>query len=242
MTVAGAPPPTKLIERMESELGWEFIQIYGLTETTPVLTLCRRRSEWDGLEPGEQALKLSRQGAPLIGIQLDVSDSGEVLARGNHVMDRYWQQPEETAEAIKDGWFHTGDVGELEPDGYLMLRDRRKDVVISGGENVSSIEVEDCLFSHPQVAEVAVIGVPDEKWGETVKAIVVLKSSAAPDSAADPAAAEAELIAYCRSKMAHFKCPTSVDFVDELPRTATGKVQKFRLRQPHWEGHDKLVN
>lgn len=253
MTVAGAPPPTRLIERMESDLGWEFIQIYGLTETTPVLTMCRRRREWDGLAPDKRAHMLSRQGAPLIGIQVEMSDSGEVLARGNHVMDQYWQQPDETAEAIQDGWFHTGDVGALEADGYLMLRDRRKDVVISGGENVSSIEVEDCLFSHPQVAEVAVIGVPDEKWGETVKAIVVLKApgeadpgadgpAAAPGPAADPQAAEAELIAYCRSKMAHFKCPTSVDFVDELPRTATGKVQKFRLRLPYWEGHDKLVN
>lgn len=250
MTVAGAPPPTKLIERMETELNWEFIQIYGLTETTPVLTLTRRRHEWDELTASERAHKLSRQGAPLIGIQMKVDETGEVLARGNHVMEKYWEQSEETAKAIQDGWFHTGDVGDLEDDNYLMLRDRRKDVVISGGENVSSIEVEDCLFSHPQVAEVAVIGVPDEKWGETVKAIVVL--TAADDQAGqadqvsqealDQEAMEAELIAYSRSKMAHFKCPTSVEFTNELPRTATGKVQKFRLRKPYWEAYDKLVN
>ncbi len=250
MTIAGAPPPTKLVERLETELDWEFIQIYGLTETTPVLTMSRRRQEWDRLTPPERAHKLSRQGAPLIGIQVKVDATGEVLARGNHVMHGYWKQPDETAKAIQDGWFYTGDVGGLEADNYLMLRDRRKDVVISGGENVSSIEVEDCLFSHPQVAEVAVIGVPDEKWGETIKAIVVLKpadSEAAQDFAAeaeeaDLAAMEAELIAYSRSKMAHFKCPTSVDFTDELPRTATGKVQKFRLRQPYWEGQDKFIS
>ncbi len=157
-----------------------------------------------------------------------------MLARSNVVMDGYWTQPEATAEAMADGWFHTGDGGSLDAEGYLTIRDRKKDVIISGGENVSSIEVEDVLFSHPAVAEVAVIGVPDEKWGETVKALVVL--------APGEAASEGDLIEHCRERLTHYKCPTSIDFCDELARTATGKLQKFKLRQPYWEGRDKLVN
>ena len=237
MTVAGAPPPTRIIEQLETDLGWEFMQLYGLTETTPYLTINRRRKETDPLPPAERAERLSRQGAPALGIKLQIAESGEVCAQGNHIMHGYWNQPEATAEAIAEGWFRTGDVGFIDEDNYLVLKDRSKDVVISGGENVSSIEVEDCLFSHPAVAEVAVIGVPDEKWGETPKAVVVL-------AAADPSVSvtEQDLIDYCRSRMAHFKCPTSVDFCDELPRTATGKVQKYLLRQPYWEGRDTFIN
>jgi acyl-CoA synthetase (AMP-forming)/AMP-acid ligase II len=149
-------------------------------------------------------------------------------------MDGYWTQPAETAKAIVDGWFHTGDGGHLDDDNYLTIADRKKDVIISGGENVSSIEVEDCLFSHEAVAEVAVIGVPDEKWGETVKALVVL--------GAGRDATEADLIEHCRSRLAHYKCPTSIEFRDELARTATGKLQKFKLRAPYWEGREKKVN
>lgn len=245
MTVAGAPPPTRIIEQLESDLGWEFMQLYGLTETTPYLTLNRRRKETDRLPPSERAELLARQGAPALGVKLRISESGEVCARGNHIMDGYWNQPEATAEAISDSWFRTGDVGFIDEDNYLVLRDRSKDVVISGGENVSSIEVEDCLFSHPDVAEVAVIGVPDEKWGETPKAIVVLNKTEAAGSVSPAARSpltEQELIEYCRSRMAHFKCPTSVDFCDELPRTATGKVQKYLLRQPYWEHKDSFIN
>src|SRR5262249_13889283 len=154
-----------------------------------------------------------RAGAPALGVTLRVDDEGEVCARSNVVMTGYWSQPEETAKAMPDGWFHTGDGGMLDDDDYLTISDRKKDVIISGGENVSSIEVEDALFQHPSVAEVAVIGVPDEKWGETVKALVVL--------APDQSATEAELIEFCRGRMAHFKCPTSVEFRDELARTAT---------------------
>jgi acyl-CoA synthetase (AMP-forming)/AMP-acid ligase II len=234
IVVAGAPPPTRTIERVETELGWEFIQIYGLTETAPLLTMNRGRAEWDDLTPGERAQKLGRAGAPTIGIRLRVDDQGEVLARGNHVLAGYWEQPDATADAVVDGWFHTGDGGFIDDAGYLTISDRKKDVIISGGENVSSIEVEDALFNHPAVAEVAVIGVPDEKWGETVKALVVL----APDATAD----EAELIAHCREHLTHFKCPTSIEFRDELARTATGKLQKFKLRSPFWEGRDKLIN
>ena len=234
MIVAGAPPPTRTIERAMTELGWEFIQIYGLTETSPLLTMNRMRAEWDDLSPGEQAAKLSRAGAPALGVRLRISDQGEVLARSNHVLEGYWEQPDATSDAIVDGWFHTGDGGYLDDEGYLTISDRKKDVIISGGENVSSIEVEDTLFSHPAVAEVAVIGVPDEKWGETVKALVVL--------AAGQEATERELIDYCRERLAHYKCPTSVEFRTELARTATGKLQKFKLREPYWEGRDRQVN
>ncbi len=233
MVVAGAPPPTRVIERMETELGWEFIQIYGLTETAPLLTMNRRRAEWDDLDPAERAGRLVRAGAPTLGVTLDTSAAGEVLARSNVVLEGYWEQPDATAEALEGGWFHTGDGGTLD-DGYLTISDRKKDVIISGGENVSSIEVEDALHSHPAVAEVAVIGVPDDKWGETVKALVVL----APGASAD----ERELIDHCRSRLAHYKCPTTVELRDELPRTATGKLQKFKLRAPYWEGRDRQVN
>ena len=234
IVVAGAPPPTKTVARVETELGWEFVQIYGLTETSPLLTVNRTRAEWDGLGPEERAAKLGRAGAPALGVRLRVADDGEVLARSNVVLKRYWNKPDETAEALKEGWFHTGDGGEIGDDGYLSISDRRKDVIITGGENVSSIEVEDALFSHPAVAEVAVIGVPDEKWGETIKALVVL----APQQQAD----EGELIEYCKSRLARYKAPTSVEFRDELARTATGKLQKFKLRAPYWEGQVRQVN
>ena len=172
MVVAGAPPPSKIIERVEAELGWEFMQIYGLTETSPLLTVNRAPAEYDELDAPDRARRLSRAGVPAIGVRMRVDDQGEVLARSNHVFQGYWEQPDATAEAVVDGWFHTGDGGELD-GAYVVISDRKKDVIISGGENVSSIEVEDCLFQHPAVAEVAVIGVPDAKWGETVKALVV---------------------------------------------------------------------
>jgi acyl-CoA synthetase (AMP-forming)/AMP-acid ligase II len=194
----------------------------------------RGRAEWDDLAPADRAAKLGRAGAPAIGVRVQVDGQGEVLARSNVVMDGYWDQPDATADAIVDDWFHTGDGGAIDEAGYLAIADRKKDVIISGGENVSSIEVEDSLFSHPSVAEVAVIGVPHEKWGETVKALVVLAPGAE--------ATEAELIAYCKSKLAGYKCPTSVEFRDELARTATGKLQKFKLRAPFWEGRDRQVN
>jgi fatty-acyl-CoA synthase len=232
--VAGAPPPTRTVARVETELGWEFIQIYGLTETSPLLTINRSRAEWDDLTPEERASKLVRAGVPALGVSLDNGPDGEVLARSNVVLAGYWEQPEETAAALADGWFHTGDGGVLGDDGYLTISDRKKDVIITGGENVSSVEVEDVLFSHPAVSEVAVIGVPSEKWGETIKALVVL--------APGTEATEAELIAWCKDKAAGYKAPTSVEFRDELARTATGKLQKFKLRAPYWEGRERQVN
>ena len=233
IVVAGAPPPSRVIERVESELGWEFIQIYGLTETSPLLTVNRAPAEWDALAGPERAARLSRAGVPAVGVEIVVDDEGEVLARGNHVFEGYWAQPAETASALAGGWFHTGDGGHL--DGpYLVISDRKKDVIITGGENVSSIEVEDCLFQHPAVAEVAVIGVPDDKWGETVKALVVLRPGSE--------VTESELIDFCRDSLAHFKCPTTIEFRPELARTATGKLQKFKLREPYWQGVGRNVN
>ncbi|UUZ58614.1 AMP-binding protein [Nocardioides sp. B-3] len=231
---AGAPPPTKTIVRVREELGWEFIQIYGLTETSPLLTINRTRAEWDDLSAEDRAAKLVRAGAPALGVRLTTDAEGEVLARSNVVLEGYWAQPEESTTAPAGGWFHTGDGGVIGDDGYLTISDRKKDVIITGGENVSSIEVEDVLFSHPAVAEVAVIGVPSEKWGETIKALVVL----APGEQVD----EAQLIAWCKDKAAGYKAPTSIEFRDELARTATGKLQKFKLRQPYWDGQGRQVN
>jgi acyl-CoA synthetase (AMP-forming)/AMP-acid ligase II len=233
VVVAGAPPPSKTIERVEAELGWEFIQIYGLTETSPLLTINRAPREWEGIERSERARRLSRAGVPAVGVRMAVDDSGEILTRTNNVFEGYWNQPEETGKAIVDGWFHTGDGGHTE-DAYIVIADRKKDVIITGGENVSSIEVEDCLYQHPAVAEAAVIGVPDEKWGETIKALVVLRPGTQ--------ASATDLIAFCRTRMAHYKCPTSVELRDALARTATGKLQKFKLREPYWQGRERRVN
>ncbi len=149
IVVAGAPPPSKTIERVEGELGWEFIQIYGLTETAPLLTVNRRPAEWDALPAAERAKLQSRAGAPAVGVQVAADGAGEVLARSNNVFAGYWQQPDESAKVLVDGWFHTGDEGHIDPDEYLVISDRKKDVIISGGENVSSVEVEDCLFQPP---------------------------------------------------------------------------------------------
>ena len=231
--VAGAPPPVKTIERVQTELGWEFIQIYGLTETSPFLTMNRAPQEWDDLDPVAKAEKLGRAGVPGVGVRMAVSPGGELLARSNHVFDGYYNQPEETAKAIVDGWFHSGDGGHLEGP-YSVITDRKKDVIISGGENVSSIEVEDCLYQHPGIAEAAVIGIPHEKWGETVMAFVVLRAC--------QALGPNDVIQHCRSKLAHYKCPTVVEIVTSLPRTATGKLQKFKLREPYWAGRTRQVS
>ena len=230
--VAGAPPPTRTIERVMDELGWEFIQIYGLTETSPLVTFNRQRAEWDDLDTHERAVRLGRAGAPALGVRVSISPDGEVLTSSNHNLDGYWEQPDETARVQEGGTFHTGDGGYLTDDGYLVISDRKKDVIISGGENVSSIEVEDALMAHPAVKEVAVIGIPDEKWGELVTGLVVRGGDVG----------EADLIAHCRKTLAGYKCPKRIEFVDTLPRTATGKLQKFKLREPFWKGQERQVN
>src|ERR671917_2703950 len=232
--VAGAPPPSKTIARVEEELGWEFNQIYGLTETAPLLTINRPRAEYDDLDPEERAKLLSRAGVPGLGTRLQISESGEVLARGNTVLAGYWDNPDASDEALDGGWFHTGDGGTIDDGGYLTISDRKKDVIITGGENVSSIEVEDVVFSHPAVAEVAVIGVPDDKWGEMVTAVVVVAEG-------ESVSAE-DIIAHCRGKIAGYKIPKKVEFRDAIPRTATGKIQKFKLREGFWSGSERQVH
>ncbi|WP_153503044.1 AMP-binding protein [Cumulibacter manganitolerans] len=234
LVVAGAAPPTRTIQRIMDDLGWEFNQIYGLTETAPLITINRLRREDLDKTSEEKATLLAKAGSPALGVELAIDDSGEVLTRANVVLDRYWNNPDATAEALEGGWFHTGDGGSIDEHSYLTISDRKKDIIITGGENVSSIEVEDTIFSHPAVDEVAVIGVPDEKWGETIKALVVAKPGA-------EVSAE-EIIKLCKEKLAGYKAPTSVEFRDEIPRTATGKIQKFKLRQPFWEGRERQVN
>jgi fatty-acyl-CoA synthase len=237
--VAGAPPPAAFIEKLEEDLGWEFMQLYGLTETAPLLTISRP----DYATEREDWARRARAGVPGVGVELEVRDDadrpvpkdgrtvGEICARSNVVFAGYWEQPDQTAEAIRDGWFHTGDLAVWDDTNNLHIVDRKKDVIISGGENISSPEIEDALYQHEAVLECAVIGVPHEKWGETPKALVVLRSGHTPS--------EQDLLAFCRERLAHFKCPTSIDFVGELPRTVTGKLQKFKLRERYWAGDGK---
>ncbi len=232
---AGAPPAAATIERVEGELGWEITQVYGLTETSPFITVCEPLPEHASLTPQERATIKARQGVELIPsgellvvdqngeeVLHDGQTMGEIVVRGNAVMAGYYHDPEATAKAIRDGWFHTGDAAVVHPDGYVEIRDRIKDVIISGGENISSVEVEGVLLRHPAVQEVAVVGLPDERWGEAPHAFVVLKTGVT--------ATPEELRAFARERLAHFKVPQSVKFVDELPKTATGKIQKYVLR------------
>jgi fatty-acyl-CoA synthase len=232
---AGAPPAAATIERMEGDFGWEITQVYGLTETAPFITVCEPRPEHAGLPSAERALIKARQGVELITsgelrvvdrrgreVPADGDSMGEILVRGNVVMKGYYNDPEATERVMDDGWFHTGDAAVVHPDGYVEIRDRIKDVIISGGENISSVEVEGVLLRHPAVQEVAIVGMPDERWGESPHAFVVPR--------AGTSAAEAELIQFARDRLAHFKVPRTVRFVDELPKTATGKIQKFVLR------------
>ena len=243
--VAGAPPPQTFIQRLEQELGWEFIQIYGLTETSPILTISEIKPHL-ALESQDYYRTKARAGQEVIGTDVRVFASdgaevpwddesiGEIAARSNVVLEGYWQQPAETANVIRDGWFFTGDMATVNKDGYINIVDRAKDVIISGGENISSLEIEDVLYKHPAVLEAAVIGVPSEKWGETPIAVIVPRDGATLTSD--------EIIAHCRDNMAHFKTPSRVEFVQTLPRTATGKLKKFELREQYWQGQTKRVN
>ncbi|MGZ8846588.1 MAG: long-chain-fatty-acid--CoA ligase [Pyrinomonadaceae bacterium] len=232
---AGAPPAASTIERLEGELGWKVTQVYGLTETTPFITVCEPRAEHESLSGAERAIIKARQGVELItsgettvmddhGVEVphDGETVGEIVVRGNVVMSGYYNDPEATANAIRDGWFHTGDAAVIHPDGYIEIRDRLKDVIISGGENISSVEVEGVLLRHPEVQEAAIVGLPHERWGEAPHAFVVLRNGAQLN--------EAELIEFTRARLAHFKAPHGVTFVEELPKTATGKIQKYILR------------
>jgi len=232
---AGAPPAAATIETVERDLGWELTHVYGLTETAPLITVCETRPEHRNLPVEELAQIKARQGVELVSsgelrivdedgneVPHDGETLGEITVRGNVVMKGYYNDPEATAAAIKDGWFHSGDAAVVHPDGYAEIRDRFKDVIISGGENISSVEVEGCLLHHPAVQEAAVVGMPHEKWGESPHAFVILREGGQ--------ATEEELKLHVRDNLAHFKSPQWVSFVDELPKTATGKVQKYVLR------------
>ncbi len=233
---AGAPPAAATIRRIEGELGWVITHVYGLTETAPFILVCESRPEHAALDAEQSATVKARQGVELMTsgelrvvddadreVPADGATLGEIIVRGNVVMKGYYRDPEATALAFRNGWFHTGDAAVVHPDGYVEIRDRFKDVIISGGENISSIELEGVLLTHPAVMEAAVVGMPHEKWGETPVAHVVLRAGAS--TTADV------LRAHCRERLAHFKVPTAVHFVQELPKTATGKIQKYVLRK-----------
>jgi fatty-acyl-CoA synthase len=235
VVTAGAPPAAATIERLERDFGWEVTHVYGLTETAPFITVCAPLPEHEEMAPADRAVVKARQGVELLTsgelrvvspdgdeVTADGRSIGEIVVRGNVVMDGYYRDPDATERVMGDGWFHTGDAAVVHPDGYAEIRDRIKDVIISGGENISSVEVEGVLLRHPAVAEVAIVGLPHEKWGEAPHAFVVLRDG--------EQAGEDELIAFSRERLAHFKTPHGVTFVDELPKTATGKIQKFVLR------------
>jgi fatty-acyl-CoA synthase len=235
VVTAGAPPSAATIQRIEEELGWTITHVYGLTETAPLITVCEPRPEHADLSIEDRAMVKARQGVELVTsgelrvvdeegreVPQDGQSLGEIVVRGNVVMEGYYNDPEATAAVIRDGWFHSGDAAVVHPDGYVEIRDRFKDVIISGGENISSVEVEGVLMRHPAVQEVGVVGVPHERWGEAPHAFVVLR----PNATASPE----ELIAFVRDRLAHFKAPHGVTFIPELPKTATGKIQKYILR------------
>jgi fatty-acyl-CoA synthase len=243
--VAAAPPSPTLLARLEA-LNIRVVHVYGLTETYGPHTVCARPDDWDRMETAQRARVLARQGqgyttADLVrvvdeqmrDVPRDAMTIGEVVMRGNNVMSGYFADQDGTADAFRGGWFHSGDLAVWHPDNAIELRDRAKDVIISGGENISSIEVEQAICAHPAVLECAVVAVPNERWGERPKAFVTLRSDASAD--------ESDIIAFCRERIAHYKCPDAVVF-GELPKTSTGKVQKSRLREPEWAGHERRLN
>ncbi|MDN7240562.1 long-chain-fatty-acid--CoA ligase [Planococcus sp. N028] len=246
MATAGAPPAAALIARAQQILNLNMMHVYGLTETSPFILYSEWKKEFESLSADEQATIKARQGIELAfngetkvvnqedgkEVAWNGKELGEIVTRGNVVMAGYYKDPVKTAEAIKDGWFYTGDLAVTYPDGYIEIQDRIKDMIISGGENISSTEIEGVLYKHPDILEVAVIAVPDEKWGEVPKAVVVLQPGAE--------VTEQDIIDYTRSNMAHFKAPKSIEFVESLPKTATGKLQKFRLREMYWQGAKKV--
>jgi fatty-acyl-CoA synthase len=244
VATGGAPPSPTILRRME-ELGVRVIHLYGLTETYGPHVYCEMQRDWEEFDVDGRARVMARQGVPyhhaihlrvvddeMRDVPADGATMGEVVMRGNNVMKGYFEDPEATAQAFRGGWFHSGDIGVLHPDGYIELRDRKKDIIISGGENVSTIEVEHTIVKHPAVLECAVVATPHEKWGEVPKAFVTLRPG--------EQASERELIDFCRERLAHFKCPKAVEFT-ELPKTSTGKIQKFRLREKEWAGRAKKI-
>jgi fatty-acyl-CoA synthase len=245
VVIGGAPSPLSLIENLEEELGCRAYVGYGLTETTPFIVIARPKPYLEKNQATRRNYQV-KTGLPLIGVRLRVVDAngndvpqdeksiGEIIVRSNHVMKGYWQEPLETEAVLIDGWLHTGDMAVVDNEGYLTIVDRKKDIIISGGENIASIEIEKVIQDHPAVFEVVVIGVPDEKWGEVPKALVVLKPGAE--------ASEVEIIDHVKNKLAHFKAPKSVEFRQDFPKGGTGKILKHELKQVYWERLDKKVN
>ncbi|HEX5671802.1 MAG TPA: AMP-binding protein, partial [Acidimicrobiia bacterium] len=246
VTTAGAPPSPTIISQME-ELGARVVHVYGLTETYGPYTVCEVRSEWAEGALETRVKLLARQGVAYLGadpirvvdeemndVPRDGETMGEVVMRGNNVMAGYYADPDATTHAFRGGWFHSGDLAVWHPDGYIELRDRQKDIIISGGENISTIEVEQAIVSHPAVMECAVVAMPHDHWGERPKAFVVLKPGAS--------ASEAEIIAHVRGRLAKFKAPDEVDIVEAIPKTSTGKIQKYVLRDQVWAGRDRRIN
>ncbi|HCY86740.1 MAG TPA: acyl-CoA synthetase [Desulfobacteraceae bacterium] len=243
---AGAPPAPTVIQNMES-IGANITQTYGLTEVFGPHSVCQWQDKWNDLAPMAKAAIKARQGVPyIVAEHMDVVDPmtmepvprdgatmGEIVMRGNNVMLGYYKDEAATAEAFKGGWFHSGDLAVMHPDNYVQIMDRKKDIIISGGENISTVEIENVLYTHPDVLEVAVIPVPDEKWGEVPKAFIVPHNGTTPDPS--------DIIAFCKENLARFKAPKHVEF-GALPKTATGKIQKFKLREKEWEGRDRMVN
>jgi fatty-acyl-CoA synthase len=237
ISIGGAASSPTLVREVEEKLGCTCFSGYGLTETAPVLSTSQIKP---GLQPegGQRFVTQAMTGCAIPGVELRVVDfddndvprdgktMGEIIARSDGVMAGYWRQPEASAEALRGGWFHTGDMATINEDGYILIVDRRKDIIVSGGENISSLEVEKALAAHPNVYEAAVIPVPDETWGEVPKGLVVVKPGSQ--------LSESELIEFCRSRLAHFKCPRSIEFVEVLPKTATGKILKKNLRKKYW--------
>jgi fatty-acyl-CoA synthase len=245
VTVGGAPPSPTLLAKMAA-LNFRPVHVYGSTETYAPYTVCEPQEDWADLPPDQRAELFGRQGVhnivsdPIRVVDADMKDvpadgetMGEVVMRGNNVMRGYFDAPEATSLAFAGGWFHSGDVGVMHPDGYMELRDRKKDIIISGGENISTIEVENTICRHPAVLECAVVAIPDETWGERPKAFVTV--------AVGKKVSEREIIDFCRQRLAHFKAPAAVEF-GELPKTSTGKVQKYVLREREWAGRSKRVN
>lgn len=246
IATGGAPPSPTIIEQMEA-IGANINHFYGLTEVYGPYSICAWQTKWDELPSNERARLKARQGVPYIVAQhLDVVDLdsmkpvphdgktiGEIVMRGNIVMLEYYKDPQATAEAFEGGWFHSGDLAVMHPDGYIQIMDRKKDMIISGGENISSVEIENVIYRHPDVLEVAVVSMPDPKWGEVPKAFVVPKEGCNPTAE--------DIINFCRENLAHFKAPKVVEF-GSLPKTATGKIQKFKLREKEWTSHDRMVH
>ena len=244
-STGGSPPSPTIIEALE-KMGADLTHLYGLTETYGPYTICEHQDHWSELDRPSRARLLARQGVGMIqterarvvdaamnDVPADATTMGEIVMRGNNVMKGYFGDAEATADAFEGGWFHSGDVGVMHPDGYIQLLDRAKDIIISGGENISSVEVEQALLRHEAVADVAVVGMPDPKWGEVPKAFVVLRTGAHTE--------ESGLIAFARDQLAHFKAPKFVEFVAELPHTTTGKVEKIELRKREWAASDARI-